>query len=132
MSLEVYALAEMGGEGKVRAFKTFKGAHQANLDLGKEDDGIMLNDVAWYPHPHPACCIVKGASKGWAKAKALWARVSGVFKRMDSPSSVVDQAERTIAATQLRFEAARQRVAVTLHIEILPGFEFPIFLLSPP
>ena len=75
--------------------------------------------------------VMSGASKGWSKAKDLWTRVSGVFKRMDSPSSIVDQAERTIAATQLRFEAARQRIAVTLYIEILPGFEFPIFLLSP-
>ena len=68
MSLEVYAIAEMMGEGKVRAFKTFKGARQASLDLGKGDDrfsveGLMLNDVGWYPHPHPACCVVKGASK---------------------------------------------------------------------
>jgi hypothetical protein len=51
---------------------------------------------------------------------------------MDSPSAVIDQTERAIAATQLRFEAARQELSVTLFIEILPGFEFPIYLLSPP
>ena len=79
-----------------------------------------------------AAQALEGAKQGWSKAKALWSRVSEVFKRMDSPASVVDQAERTIAATQLRFEAARQRVSVTLYLEIFSGFEFPIYLLAPP
>jgi hypothetical protein len=76
--------------------------------------------------------LVSGATKGWQQAKQLWGRVSGVLKRMDSPSAVIDQTERAIATTQLRFEAARQELSVTLFIEILPGFEFPIYLLSPP
>lgn len=50
-------------EGKVRAFMTLKGAIQANIDLGKEDEGSFLNDVASYPNPNPARCVVKGASK---------------------------------------------------------------------
>ncbi len=79
-----------------------------------------------------AADLMRGAKKGWAGAKALWTRVKGVFDRIDSPSSVIDEAERAIATTQLRFEAARQRVAVTLFIEVFPGFEFPFYLLAPP
>lgn len=61
----MYAIAEMGGEGKVRAFMTHKGALQANVHLGKEGsycEGLFLNDIASY-HENPARCVVKGASK---------------------------------------------------------------------
>ena len=101
MSIEVYALAEMGGEGKVRAFKTFKGAHQANLDLGKENfsEGFMLNDVAWYPHPHPACCVVKGASKAAPPATVFlcchWC--SGCTFAMASAHLTLAEAEAAVA-----------------------------------
>jgi hypothetical protein len=79
-----------------------------------------------------AADLMRGAQKGWSGAKALWSRVKGVFDRMDSPSAVIDETERAIATTQLRFEAARQRIGVTLFIEVLPGFEFPFYLLAPP
>ena len=99
MSLEVYALAEMGGEGKVRAFKTFKGAHKANLDLGKEDDAVMLNDVAWYPHPHPACCVVNGASKAAPPATVFlccWGDCGCTFA-MASAHLTLAEAEAAVA-----------------------------------
>jgi hypothetical protein len=76
--------------------------------------------------------LFEGAKQGWQGAKALWGRVKGVWERLDSPASVIDESERAIAEAQLRFEAARQRLGVTLYIEILPGLEFPFYLLSPP
>ena len=52
-----------------------------------------------------AAQALEGPSKA-GQMRRRCGRVSEVFKRMDSPASVVDRAERTIAATQLRFEAA--------------------------
>jgi hypothetical protein len=78
-----------------------------------------------------AWALASQAKQGWSAAKKLWARVKGVIDRIDSPGAVLTEGERAIAAAQLRFEAVRQSIGVTLFLEVIPGFEFPIYLLSP-
>ena len=98
----MYGIAELMGEGKVRAFMTLKGAHQANIDLGKEHScgGHFLNDIASY-HENPAGCIVKGASKATPPATVFLCCQGDRGCTINMASAHLTLAEAEAAAAEL-------------------------------
>jgi hypothetical protein len=109
MDLKVYCIAEMGGEGKVRAFKTLGGANEASIKC--EGHVLIINTCIL--GIETACCVVKGASKAAPPATVFLCCQGDCGCTVSMASAHLTLAEAESAATELN--------AISVHSNVWEG-----------